>query len=262
MTVSVFASGSGGNCLLLSEGDTYLLIDAGISARKIQSFLSQHGLCWSDISGVLITHEHSDHIYGLETIAKNRLSPVFAPHTVANRLLGRLPSLEGLLRIVPVGEEYFTVGGLRVRAFHTVHDTDESVGYRVEGERCFAIATDTGCVTDEIRKGLAGAETVVLEANHDPEMLRNGPYPFPLKRRILSEHGHLSNEQCAALAAELAPSGTKRIILGHLSKENNRPSLAMQTVGLALAGTDTALYCAPPLGPLTICFSEDTACCT
>ena len=261
MTVSVFASGSSGNCLLLSEGNTHLLIDAGISVRRIQSFLLQHALCWSDIAGVLITHEHSDHIYGLETLAKHGKTPVFAPHTVANRLLGRLPALDGQLRVVPVGED-FPLGVLRVRAFHTSHDTDECVGYRVQGESSFALATDTGCVTEEIRQGLLGAETVLIEANHDLTMLRDGPYPFPLKQRILSARGHLSNEQCAALAAELARAGTRRIILGHLSRENNRPALAMQAVREALDGSGARLYCAPPLGPLTISVSEDASCFT
>lgn len=261
MTVSIFASGSSGNCLLLSEGSTHLLIDAGISVRRIQSFLLQQDLCWSDIAGVLITHEHSDHIYGLDTLAKQEKTSIYAPHTVANRLLGKFPLLETRLHVIPVGE-LFSIGALRVRAFHTNHDTDECVGYRVEGENSFALATDTGCVTEKIRQGLLGAETVMIEANHDLTMLRDGPYPFPLKSRILSEQGHLSNEQCAALAAELARAGTRQFILGHLSRENNRPALAIRAVGEALVGTGAALYCAPQLGPLTISLSEDVLCLT
>ena len=253
MKLSVFASGSSGNCLLLSENHTHILIDAGISMRRIQAFLLRAGLSWHDIDGVLITHEHSDHICGLETIARRTDVPVFAPHTVANRMRGRLPSLEEKLRIIPVGE-FFSVGAFRVMAFHTPHDTDESVGYRVEGASVFALATDMGCVTDEIRSGLLGADAALIESNHDLHMLRDGPYPFPLKRRILSDRGHLSNDNCALLARELSDSGTGLIVLGHLSRENNRPALAMETVSAALTGCDVKLFCAPPEGPLDLEF--------
>ena len=153
--------------------------------------------------------------------------------------------------MIPVGAA-FAIGSLGVTAFHTSHDTDESVGYRIEGEGVYAHATDTGCVTDEMRAALLGADTVLLESNHDEEMLRYGPYPFYLKKRILSDRGHLSNAACAAFARELAGSGTRQIILGHLSRENNTPAKAMAETGRALLGTDTALYCAPVLGCLTL----------
>ena len=253
MKLSVFASGSSGNCLLLSDQHTHILIDAGISMRRIQGFLLRAGLSWQDIDGVLITHEHSDHIYGLETLGRRTNIPVYAPHTVANRLRGRFPVLEEKLRVIPVGES-FEIHTLRVRAFHTPHDTDESVGYRVEGNAVFAVATDMGCVTEEIRSGLLGADLVLIESNHDLQMLKDGPYPFPLKRRILSEHGHLSNADCAELARLLAESGIETIVLGHLSPVNNCPSVAMETVSAALAGCCVSLYCAPPEGPLDLEF--------
>ena len=247
MRICVFASGSGGNCLLVSDGDTHILIDAGISMRRIQTGLSRSSLAWNDITGVLITHEHSDHIYGLETLARRHPLPVFAPHTVASRLLGQLPQLADCLRIVPVGES-FPLGEVRVTAFHTPHDTDESVGYRIEGSSVYAHATDTGSLTEELFEGLRGADTVLIEANHDERMLRDGPYPFYLKRRILSARGHLSNADCAALAHRLAESGTRRVILGHLSKTNNRPELALAAVSAALEGFDCELRCAGPDG--------------
>ena len=251
MRVHVFASGSGGNCLLLEDQDTKVLIDAGISKRRVDAALKSLGCTMGDISGVLITHEHSDHISGLETLVKGREIPVYAPHTVAARLCGMKPDLEDSIRHIPVGAA-FAIGSLGVTAFHTSHDTDESVGYRIEGEGVYAHATDTGCVTDEMRAALLGADTVLLESNHDEEMLRFGPYPFYLKRRILSDRGHLSNAACAAFARELAGSGTRQIILGHLSRENNTPAKAMAETGRALLGTDTALYCAPVLGCLTL----------
>ena len=259
MRLTVFASGSSGNCLLLSGGDCHILIDAGISMRRISAGLTQAGLSWRDIGGVLISHEHSDHIYGLKTMVSHCSVPVCAPRTVANHLRGMLPGVEDQLRIVPVGEP-FQLAGFRVSAFHTPHDTDESVGYRVERGDVFAMATDMGQVTDEIFNGLFGADTVLVEANHDLDMLRLGSYPAVLKMRILSEHGHLSNRDCAALARRLCDCGTQRIILGHLSRENNRPELAMQTVRAALAGCRAELYCAPVSGFLSLPVGKDVFC--
>ena len=251
MLIRVFASGSSGNCLLVSDGDTHILIDAGISMRRIQTGLSRCSLAWQDITGVLITHEHSDHISGLSMLLSHHPMPVCAPHTVAARLLGRDPQFADCLRVVPVGES-FPLGDLRVMAFHTPHDTDESVGYRIEGSAVYAHATDTGCLTEELFEGLSGADTVMIEANHDLGMLFDGPYPFYLKKRILSARGHLSNADCAALARHLAESGTKRVILGHLSRTNNRPELAVETVLPALEGTGAELYCTSPDGLLTV----------
>ena len=259
MKVSVFASGSSGNCLLLSSGGSSILIDAGISMRRVTDGLNAAGHIWQDIGGVLITHEHSDHISGLSMILKHHPVPVYAPRTVANRLYGMLPGIESCLRVIPVGER-FSVGTLRVLAFHTPHDTDESVGYRVEGEGIFAHATDMGHVSDEVLNGLLGADTALIEANHDEQMLRYGPYPVYLKRRILSDHGHLSNADCAGLAARLADSGTRRIILGHLSKENNRPELALQTVCAALDGRNTEICCAPASGCLNVAVERGKLC--
>ena len=251
MRLHVFASGSGGNCLLVEDGDARLLIDAGISRRRVTAALASLGCAMEQIGGVLITHEHSDHISGLESLAKGTQFPVFAPHTVAARLEGALPSLSERLRVIPVGEP-FSLGSLRITAFHTSHDTDESVGYRIEGSGIYAHATDTGCVTEEMRRFLRGADTVLLESNHDEEMLRYGPYPFYLKKRILSARGHLSNANCAAFARELAESGTKQIILAHLSRENNTPRKALECTSLALEGMNTRLCCAPVLGCLTV----------
>lgn len=265
MYITVFASGSSGNCTLVSAGHTRLLIDAGISMRRITSFLSDAALRWEDINGILVTHEHSDHILALPMLVKNHPLPIYAPHTVANRLRGRYPELEEHLCIIPVGE-HVSIGEVHFTAFHTPHDTDESVGYRIDGSDCsFALATDMGHVTDEIRSALLGCGTVLIEANHDEDMLINGPYPLPLKRRILSERGHLSNGNAAILARELAEHGTVHIVLGHLSRENNLPELAMGTVAAALLGTGAELLCAPPLGPLTVSVepllkSEDVPC--
>lgn len=255
MRVSVFASGSSGNCLLLSDDSTNILIDAGISMRRVVSALAQLGISMENIGGVLITHEHSDHVSGLKMLLKHYNIPVYAPHTVANRLRGSIPDIEGNIKIIPVGEE-FNLGSMHITAFHTPHDTDESVGYRVRGNGVFAIATDMGHVTDEVLESLSGAGTVLIESNHDEEMLRFGPYPVWLKRRILSDNGHLSNENCAALAGELQRRGTSKIILGHLSRENNTPDAAMSCAKAALCGTGAELFCAPVSGCLSVEVSE------
>lgn len=260
MRICIFASGSGGNCLLLSDGSTHVLVDAGISMRRIEASLREVGIAMSDMIGVLITHEHSDHISGLKMLLKYHHVSVYAPHTVANRLRGMLPDIDGSLNIIEVGST-FELGSLRVRAFHTPHDTDESVGYRFGGSGSFAIATDMGHVTDEVLDGLTGAETVLIESNHDIDMLSYGPYPVYLKRRILSDHGHLSNKDCAALARHLAENGTTRIILGHLSKENNTPETALAESHAALDGTRAELYCVPGSGFMSFEIGETQPCC-
>ena len=261
MNVKVFASGSSGNCALLSDRDTHVLIDAGISARRIRRSLADAELELQELNGVLITHEHSDHVSGLKTLLKYAPVPIYAPHTVAARLCGALPEATDFVRVIPTGTPV-RIGGMQVTAFHTPHDTDESVGYRVEGHGTFALATDMGHVTEEVIAGLSGADTVLIESNHDLEMLRNGPYPVPLKRRILSDRGHLSNTDCALLARELAKTGAGAVILGHLSRENNRPDLALRETRTALAGSGVRVLCAPDWGFLEIEVGEGLPCST
>lgn len=251
MKIRVFASSSSGNCLLLSDGGTNILLDAGISMRRVEKALENFNLTMREIGGVLITHEHSDHISGLKMLVKHYDFPVYAPSTVANHLRGLLPGIDERLTVIPVGQ-YFSVGSVKVLAFHTSHDTPESVGYRFEGSGSFALATDTGCVTDEIYQGLLGAKAVLIESNHDEQMLCDGPYPVYLKRRILSGRGHLSNASCARLARALAENGTDTIVLGHLSRQNNDPRLALNETENALSGCNTAIFCAPELGMLEI----------
>jgi len=248
MRISIFASSSGGNCLLVTSGDVNILVDAGISMRRISESLARMNLSPQAIDGVLITHEHSDHISGLSMLAKHCDAPIYAPRTVAARLSRMLPQLESRLCRIKAGE-HFSIKGVDILPFHTPHDTDESVGYRI-GD--FAVATDMGHVTEEIESAVSGAKTVLIESNYDEEMLRYGPYPVPLKRRILSPNGHLSNYECGKFARKLVENGTKRVILGHLSLKNNTPSLASGTVAEALAGLPAELMCAPEIGCMTL----------
>lgn len=259
MRLTTFASGSSGNCALLEYGDTRLLLDVGISFRRIREALAVSGLTPEDLAAVLVTHEHSDHISGIAMMLRRSGVPIFAPRTVLRRLCAASAGVEARMHPVSPGE-CFSVGTLRVTPFATPHDTDESVGWRIEGDGVFGLATDLGCVTDEIRAGLSGADAVLIEANHDVELLRAGPYPAALKRRILSDHGHLSNESCGVLAAYLADHGTSCVILGHLSHENNTPDRAYRAVADALAGRETRLYTAPADGRFTLEFGRAEAC--
>ena len=250
MRVTVFASGSTGNCALVQAGGERLLIDAGISLRRLGGFLAAEGLSPSELSCVLVTHEHADHVCGLSMLTKKHGTRVIAPRTVAARLRGMLPGVEDYIDIIRPGEP-LRIGGAGVRAFHTMHDTDESVGYRIEADGAsFGFCTDLGCLTDEVLDAMCGVEAAVIESNYDEQMLCDGPYPVYLKRRILSDHGHLSNEDAGRLAVRLAESGARGLILGHLSRENNRPDKALAAVSAALAeaGESPELLAAPPLG--------------
>lgn len=235
------------------------MIDAGISMKRIRENLALSGISPEGLAGILITHEHSDHINGLEMMIKYHGTTVYAPQTLAENLRQAVRGAEGCLRVIPVGEG-FELGGMKVTAFRTPHDTDESVGYRVECGCALGFSTDMGCVTDEVLDALYGCEMVLIEANHDTDMLLRGPYPPYLKRRILSPHGHLSNGDCARLAVTLAENGTKYIVLGHLSRENNTPELAYKTVREALGDKDVYLAAAPMAGRLTVCVEETAQC--
>lgn len=254
MRLHTFASGSSGNCALVSCGDTRVLVDAGISMRRISSGLSALGLSMEDISGVFITHEHSDHVSGLPMLIKHCRLPVFAPRTVASRLRGMFPESESALQIIHT-DRPLALGDISVAAFHTMHDTPESVGYRMDSEDgSLGVCTDLGVVTDEVRAALTGVDAALIETNHDEDMLRYGPYPVYLKRRILSENGHLSNESGAELAACLAASGTKKLVLAHLSRENNTPEKALAAVELALerCGLSAEVRVAPPAAVISV----------
>lgn len=252
MRISVYASGSTGNCALASAGPARILIDAGVSLRRLKAFLAQEGLSPGDLDAVFITHEHRDHISGLPMLEKYHGLRVLANRPVAHRLNGMLPEAEEYIEPVRPGA-CVDIRGVRLTPFATMHDTPGSCGLRIDcSEGALGFCTDLGVVTDEVRAALAGVNAALIEANHDVQMLLDGPYPAMLKRRILSELGHLSNEECAKLAVFLAENGADTLILGHISRENNSPGRALNAVGDALrrAGHDISLLAAPPLGPL------------
>ena len=259
MRIVTFASGSTGNCCLVSDGEANILIDAGISARRIVQGLGVLGLAPQDVCGVLITHEHSDHISGLPVLVKRTGMRIFAPSELGEVLKRVKPELSESIDYIPP-DGGLCVGDVRITAFPTPHDASASFGYRIEGSEVFAFATDTGHISDELLEGLQGADTVVIEANHDKVMLKNGPYPPLLKQRVLSKHGHLSNDDCAKLACLLADSGTRQIILGHLSQQNNTPEAAETAVSEALSGRNVKIYTAPANKLLEVLIGDGVQC--
>ncbi len=219
-------SGSSGNSYYIGSRSAGVLLDAGRSARQLENALR---LCGEDplaVQGILVTHEHTDHISGLRVFAKKYDIPVFAsPGTLT--ALGEV--LDGL-RAYPI-EQGLQLAGMTIDHFHTSHDCAEPLGFRIKTEdgRIFTLSTDLGYLSEEVQESLFGTDLAVIESNHDEEMLRMGRYPYPLKKRISSDHGHLSNRACGEFLPRLANSGTKRFLLAHLSRENNTPSLALET---------------------------------
>lgn len=233
------ASGSSGNASLLSCGNTHLLIDMGISCRRTMTALKELGLSAGDLSGILITHEHTDHIGGLATYIKKYNTPIFCTPGTARQLHYRLAgAAPPLLRPIPFSQAQ-TLQDLSITALPTSHDCSESAAYRVDTpDGTVGYLTDTGFICEETASALLGAELLVLESNHDVETLLSGPYPYHLKRRVLGPQGHLSNDVAAQFAADSAKAGTRDIILAHLSEENNTPQMALNTVGRMLEAAD------------------------
>ena len=244
-TVHTLASGSSGNALVLSWEGGHILVDAGISCRRVRQGLQALGLDLGDLDGIFITHTHSDHISGLQTLLKRTDCPVCASVQAGRDLLRRMVLLEDRLRET---EGSFFVKDCAVTAFPTSHDAPGSRGYRFDTpDGGFGLLTDSGVVTPEAEAVLPGVALAALEANHDVEAVRSGPYPYFLKERILGPGGHLSNEAAAAFAVTLARAGAREIVLAHLSQENNSPAMALRAVETALraAGLSPRLSAAP-----------------
>ena len=243
MEFYTLASSSAGNAALVCHNDTHLLIDAGISCRRITQSLAVLDLTLDDLDGILITHEHIDHVRALGTLQKKHAVPLYASFGTAAALDYPAPYLHAF-----AADEAFAIKDLQIRSFRTSHDAKESVGYRIESsDGSLAVLTDTGFITDDAHDAALGADMLLLESNHDVIMLKNGSYPYYLKQRILSEYGHLSNDAAAEFAIECVRAGTSDILLAHLSDENNSPQLAEYTVGRALqsSGLSVRLAAAP-----------------
>lgn len=245
MEVHVLASGSSGNAVYIKNDQTRILIDAGISARRISTAMERIGDSPDNLDAVLITHEHDDHIKGLQTLLKKYRTPVYAKPAAWQATSLHESLLNDCHRGMP---DSISLGTMKIEPFSISHDAADPVGFNLFcGSTKCSVATDLGFVTGGVKKALALSDIVVLETNHDIEMLRQGSYPWMLKKRILSNRGHLSNNEAGWTLARLPRKNHTHVFLAHLSKENNRPELARTTVSEILSseglnvGTDITL---------------------
>lgn len=256
-------SGSGGNSAYIEAGGAKILIDAGKNAKHLCLALDKIGVCVDDIDAILVTHDHSDHTSALRTLSHKHPIPIYMLLASAEIYRGLMDEkLCNCLNLF-MGYEFETdIVGLHVKAFPTPHDALASVGYRLTftndgGEQIsIGYATDIGHVTQTVIENLEGCRHVILESNHDADMLRRGPYPIELKERIASPRGHLSNGECAQLARHLCENGTKDLMLAHLSQDNNTPELALKRTLLSLVGLDVNVKVADRNEPTWLCGGE------
>lgn len=234
MDVTCFGSGSDGNSLLLRSGPTSVLIDAGIPVRQLRAGLRCSGIGDGELSAVLISHEHSDHIRSAARLAKYQPVSFFGTAGTIRELRGRLSVQWETIR----DGAAFTVGDMTITPVTVPHDASEPVGFMIDdGDVRVALFTDLGEPNADVATAICGARLIVLESNYDETMLQNGPYPIHLKRRIRGPLGHLANDACARLLSETVSSDTTDIWLAHLSKNNNSPHAARWTTKAALSTT-------------------------
>lgn len=228
MQIHVLASGSTGNAIFIEMEDTRLLVDAGISTRRIKQSLDKLGTNIEDLDGVLITHEHRDHVNGLTTLLKKYQVPAYTRPDTWQSMYCRQVLPDACCRDLP---DSLDIGKIKIEPFSISHDAADPVGYRLyAGNHKVSVATDLGFVTPTVKDALSFSDILVLEANHDVTMLKNGSYPWHLKKRIMSNRGHLANTDAGWTLARLERKTHTHVFLAHLSQENNRPELAEETV--------------------------------
>ena len=237
LRVCVLASGSKGNAIYVSDGHTAILVDAGLSGIEISRRMRAAGLEMDSLNAIVVSHEHSDHVRGVGVLARRLDLPVYITPATAAAAAPQLGRIDNL-RNFEVGRTFF-INGLAVHPFATSHDADDSSGFTIarNGHK-IGIATDLGIATGMVKEHLKTCSLLVLEANHDPAMLIEGPYPWPLKQRIKSRNGHLSNQESCELLTEIKHEGLCHVILAHLSETNNTPEKALQAVGQAMGSQD------------------------
>lgn len=224
-------SGSSGNSLFVQSETTNILIDAGESARKIENALSSINVAAKNLDAILITHEHIDHVKSLGTLAKKYNIPVYATKETWNAMPNQAEKIDSSLQKIYTPSEKFQIGDLIINPFPISHDAANPCGFSISNNtKQISIATDLGYVSNDVFKALEESSFILLESNYDPEILKFSRYPYPLKKRISGEYGHLSNSDAAKLVVQLAKKNLKTVMLGHLSKENNFPELAYKTV--------------------------------
>lgn len=224
-------SGSCGNCHYIGYKDTNILIDAGLTGKKITQGLNSVDVDGKNLNGIFITHEHSDHIKGAGIISRKYDVPIFANIDTWRAMIDKIGKIDEKNMIVFENDKSYSLNDILIRPFSIMHDAADPVGFTIMNEKDekIAVATDLGNITTNIRDNLKGSDLVVLESNYDKEMLMMGSYTYALKKRVMSEVGHLSNEEAANFSIDLINDGVKQILLAHLSRENNFPELAYQT---------------------------------
>lgn len=234
-------SGSSGNSIYISSKSTHILVDAGLSGKRIEKSMASIGESIKNIQAILISHEHIDHILGAGVLSRRFGIPIYANEKTWEAMRVSLNKLDpDCIRTFSTGQP-FKIGDIEVNTFSTPHDAIEPVGFNFCcNKKKVTIATDIGHIHKSLLNNLVGSDMILLESNHDIEMLKVGRYPWPLKQRIMSDKGHLCNDMAAKVVAYLAVNGTKKFLLGHLSKENNFPELAFQTVKNALTEKSVA----------------------
>jgi phosphoribosyl 1,2-cyclic phosphodiesterase len=239
----VLSSGSGGNCVYIETGTRRILIDAGLSEKKIDARMAAIGRDLKGLDAVFVTHEHSDHMRGVGPLCRKHNVPLYCTEGTLRRMNGQLGRLPGYVALR--AEEPIVIGNLRVVPYATPHDAEEPVAFVLEsGGRKLGHATDLGRVTAGVVSKLQRADALMVEANHDVDMLHAGPYPWSTKKRIQSDVGHLSNEACAELLAATGHGGLKTVVLMHLSETNNHPDIAAITARQALGDSSAEMILA------------------
>ena len=234
LEVCILASGSSGNSIYIASSKTRILIDAGLSAKQVALRLDQIGVVPESINGICISHEHGDHVNGIRVLQKRHGIPVYVNAGTLNGIKRQPKSDEISAKIFQTGSA-FDIGDIKVEPFSVPHDAYEPVGFRLQcGNTAVGVVTDLGMPTALIRDKLKGCKAIVIESNHDEDLLREAPRPWPLKQRIRSRQGHLSNIDCARLIAESATDELEHIFLAHLSSDCNTPDTAMRTVSSQL----------------------------
>ena len=237
LAVCVLASGSKGNAIYISSGKTAILVDAGLSGVEIQRRMTAAGLDAADLNAIIVSHEHSDHIRGVGVMARRHDLPVYITRDTASAAAGQLGRIH-TIRHFEIGHS-FSIDDLTIHPFGISHDARDPSGFTVaQNGRKVGIATDLGIATGMVKQHLKSCALLVLEANHDPVMLTDGPYPWPLKQRIKSRSGHLSNQESRDLLGEVKHSGLCHVVLAHLSETNNTPQKALEAVHQAIEKED------------------------
>jgi len=242
MHLATLASGSSGNSIIIGQGSRSFLVDCGITTRRLLANLALIKVPAGQLEGVIITHEHSDHIRGVGTLARRLKIPVYATRGVWKEMGPLLGDIDP--ELVMVMEKEIVIAGMEVSLFPTSHDSSESYGLKVQGRNySVGIATDSGVVTEEMNENLPGCDAYIVEANHDLDRLWQGSYPLHLKRRIVSCVGHMSNVQLAEALKEWLGKNSQKVVLAHLSEVNNTPELALSTVFNILRNSSVKQRC-------------------